>query len=252
MAFDIPPPESCANRVIDCCGSTNDVARALGERGYPHLTWVAAREQDSGRGRLGRKWESMEGNLFLSVVVRIEDKSRWTWVPLAAAIAVAHGISQFADARIKWPNDIWVGGAKLGGILCEGVGSREGSFIIIGIGLNCATAPEGLDQKTVSLSDAAGLKVSAEDVRAPILAALERTLADLVENGAQAIRHAYEARAALTPGLAIEWGSGSGAVEGLGASGELVVVDENGSRVRLLAEDVKVRVVRKAADGSLL
>ena len=66
---------SPANRVVERCVSTNDLARSLGEAGAPHGTWVSAKVQEAGRGRLGRKWESLEGNLFLSLIARLENKS---------------------------------------------------------------------------------------------------------------------------------------------------------------------------------
>ena len=135
-----------ANQVIESCESTNDLARELGEAGYPHGTWISARQQSRGRGRLGRQWQSIEGNLFLSIIVRPEMRELWTWVPMATAIAIAEALrSLFPElpVQVKWPNDLWVHGKKLGGILCEAVGGRADSFIVIGIGLNCAVAPEG-------------------------------------------------------------------------------------------------------------
>jgi BirA family transcriptional regulator, biotin operon repressor / biotin---[acetyl-CoA-carboxylase] ligase len=59
-----------ANQLIEECASTNDLARELAEAGFPHGTWVAAKEQGRGRGRLGREWVGERGNLFLSVVLR--------------------------------------------------------------------------------------------------------------------------------------------------------------------------------------
>src|SRR4051794_2063446 len=81
-------PEKFANCVLDRCSSTNDYARILGDRGYPHGTWVAVGIQEAGRGRLGRKWESLEGNLFLSLVVRLEPRALWSWVPLVSTMAL--------------------------------------------------------------------------------------------------------------------------------------------------------------------
>jgi BirA family biotin operon repressor/biotin-[acetyl-CoA-carboxylase] ligase len=59
-----------ANQLIEECESTNNLARELAEGGFPHGTWVAAKEQSGGRGRLGRQWVGERGNLFLSVVLR--------------------------------------------------------------------------------------------------------------------------------------------------------------------------------------
>jgi BirA family biotin operon repressor/biotin-[acetyl-CoA-carboxylase] ligase len=260
-----------ANQVIDRCGSTNDLARELGEQGAPHGTWISAREQDRGRGRLGREWRSLEGNLFLSLVARIEDKSRWTWVPLATAVAAARVIESryphlSSRLRIKWPNDLWLvpegarpgsAGAKLGGILCEAVGNRTGSFIVIGLGLNVAIAPEGLDQDTISLGDALGASVTADDLRQDIVGGIVRAMDELAALGSRAIVRDYDRLAAFPESAEIEWAAPGdaapprrGRVLGLGASGELIVTGTGGEELKLYAEDVKVRCSPKASYGS--
>ena len=233
-----------ANTVIESCDSTNDLARQLGEEGAAHGTWISARAQTGGRGRLGRHWQSLEGNLFLSIIVRPEHKALWTWVPLATAVALAETLgSMFSEipVRVKWPNDLWVKGAKLGGILCEAVGGREGSFIAIGIGLNCAASPENLDQPATSLTAEAGRRIIADELRAEIVSSVLRWM-DLDR---QRIARGYDERAALLPGSAIEWAEGSrrGNILGLGPSGELRV-SSKGGELSLFAEDVKIRAER--------
>jgi len=235
-----------ANRVLDRCDSTNDIARELGEAGYPHGTWVSTRAQEKGRGRLGRKWESLEGNLFLSVVARPASKDHWTWIPMATAIAIAKAIRRTLSAyqipvEVKWPNDLWIRRKKLGGILCEAVGNKSGSFIIIGLGVNCTFAPEGLDQETTSLTDAAGVVVNADVIREAIQKELLELLSQLEVKGSAFIREEYEALAALPAGTRITWGAGSGTITGLGPSGELVVKNDLGEAQSLYAEDVKIR-----------
>jgi BirA family biotin operon repressor/biotin-[acetyl-CoA-carboxylase] ligase len=242
---------SAANRVLDRCGSTNDLARELGEQGASHGTWVSARIQEQGRGRLGRQWQSLEGNLFLSVIARIPDKTVWTWVPMTTAIAIARCLSRRypeLPIRIKWPNDLWIHQSKLGGILCEAVGNRHGSFIVIGLGVNCAHAPQGLDQETISLTRALSRSVVADDVRSEIISSLLEALDELQTRGTSGIVRDYERWAALPPGSSIEWTQPSdpsappkaGVVRGLGPSGELIVAGAEGEQ-KLYAEDVKIR-----------
>lgn len=234
-----------ANEVVESCASTNDLARMLGEAGYPHGTWVSAREQTGGRGRLGRTWQSMRGNLFLSVVVRVGARERWTWIPIAAAGAIADELARERPVSIKWPNDLWLGQAKLGGILCEAVGSKDGAFVIVGIGVNCASAPQGLDQPAASL----GLAV--DEVRPRVLRAVLGGVEELAAHGPALCKQRYERFAALRPGTWIEWGEDSdGQVRGLGDSGELLVTDRAGELRKLFAEDVKVRPSRREAGGS--
>ena len=231
-----------ADTVIDSCDSTNDLARELGEAGCAHGTWISARSQTRGRGRLGREWQSMEGNLFLSIVVKPENRELWTWIPMATAIGVAEALRSLFpgfQAQVKWPNDLWVDGKKLGGILCEAVGSRGHSFVIIGIGLNCAGAPEGLDQLTTSVTAERGKTTTADDVRTAVI----RHVLDWMKLDSARIRGAYESLAAFPPGTRIQWAEGaqSGAVIGLGPSGELQVKKSSGETVSLFAEDVKIR-----------
>lgn len=247
-----------ANQVIDRCRSTNDLARELGEKAASHGTWISARVQEAGRGRMGRVWDSREGNLFISWVLRLEDKARWTWVPLTAAVAVALAARELGvELKVKWPNDLWSSeGAKVGGILCEAVGQRHGSFIIAGLGLNCAHAPEGLDQEASSLSALAGRSVTADDVRLFIHEQLIRQIRRLETDGPQIIRAEYDRMAAFPRGTAVTWQAGDqarfGIVEGLGESGELVVRVGEGALTRLYAEDVKIRAAQKASGGSAL
>ncbi len=254
-----------ANRVIEKCGSTNDLARTLGEANHPHGTWISARLQEKGRGRLGREWCSMEGNLFLSMVIRLEKTELWSWIPLAAAVGVARSLRkefQAIDVRIKWPNDLWLEGAKLGGILCESVGGRKGSFILVGLGLNCATAPDDLDQKTASLtgelSSPAG-PIHADRVRLKIIESWLHVFGELSQQGSEFIATEYERLAVLRPGVEIEWGSeatstqgvgGTGTVLGLGERGELCVRLKQGGETHLFAEDVKLRRISASPEAT--
>jgi BirA family biotin operon repressor/biotin-[acetyl-CoA-carboxylase] ligase len=239
------------NQTLERCDSTNDLARALGEEGHPHGTWISTRIQENGRGRLGRKWESLEGNLFLSIILRIEDKQFWTWIPMTIAIAVSSAIGKALPqykipVRVKWPNDLWIDGKKLGGILCEAVGNKTSSFIVAGIGLNCAYSPEGLDQETTSLSVQTGKTITADHLRDFVHQETLFCLEQLGKKGKNWILSQYSEIAALPTGAEIEWGEkGSGTILGLGDLGELLVKDHSGSEIRLYAEDVSKKVRRK-------
>jgi len=151
--------------------------------------------------------------------------------------------------RIKWPNDLWLEGRKLGGVLGEAVssGSRE-PFIVLGIGLNCAHSPEGIDQPTASLEDA-GL---ADRLREPLARRLAANVERLDGEGSAWLIRAYERLAAFSAGAEIEWSASGrrecGRVLSLGESGELRVQVSDGSEKRLYAEEI--RALRPAGDGS--
>jgi len=128
--------------VLASTGSTNAdlVARAVA--GAPEGVVLAAEEQTAGRGRLGRSWVSPpRAALTFSLLVRPATVSpaRRGWLPLLAGVSVASAVRAVAgvDARLKWPNDVLVGPAKLGGILAEAVGDA----VVVGIGLNVSTEP---------------------------------------------------------------------------------------------------------------
>ncbi|MGE0616738.1 MAG: biotin--[acetyl-CoA-carboxylase] ligase, partial [Bacteriovoracia bacterium] len=143
--------------------------------------------------------------------------------------------------RIKWPNDLWVNEKKIGGILCEGVGNRGGNFLVIGLGLNCAHAPEGLDQPTTSLARELSAPPALEAVREACHREILRAVDDLSAS-APVIAAEYATASVFAPGTTVEWGAedgNQGTVVGLGAFGELKVRRADGSEQPLYAEDVR-------------
>lgn len=116
--------------------------------------WLVALTQDAGKGRQGRQWRSMAGNFFGStiVILRPEDPPAPA-LSLAAGLALIEAVEAAApsvELMLKWPNDLLLAGAKLGGILLE----RSGDRIVAGFGINLATAPEIDSRPTASLSGA--------------------------------------------------------------------------------------------------
>ena len=124
---------------------------ALAEQGVADGTWLRAGRQVGGRGRMGRSWESPSGNLYCSTLVRLRAGDPPAHLlALVAANAVHALVAPLCDgqARIKWPNDILVDGAKIAGILLE----RAGDAIVVGIGVNLVGHPTGLDRPVTSLA----------------------------------------------------------------------------------------------------
>ncbi|OFZ20277.1 MAG: biotin--[acetyl-CoA-carboxylase] ligase [Bdellovibrionales bacterium GWB1_55_8] len=254
-------------RILETCGSTNEAARLLGEAGAPEGSWVSARLQTQGRGRLGRVWSSEPGNLFLSTIVRTPKPSHWTWVPLAAAVGLARYLkTRFPDlqVQVKWPNDLVTANGKLSGILCESVGSSSGAFLIVGLGLNCLHAPqlsatEGLTRHATSLTRETGTPVSADAIRSDAAQAILASVRSLARGaeGAREIAAEYARLALLRPGMRIEWDTSdgrvlSGEVRGLGPSSELRVQAEAepAGEQALYAEEIRIRAALKAVDES--
>jgi BirA family transcriptional regulator, biotin operon repressor / biotin---[acetyl-CoA-carboxylase] ligase len=126
-------------------GSTNADLLAQAVGGAADGLVLAAEEQSEGRGRLGRAWVAPpRAALTFSLLVRPRTvpPPRRGWLPLLAGVAVASAVHAVAgvDARLKWPNDVLAGPAKLGGILAEAAGDA----IVVGIGLNVSTGPAQL------------------------------------------------------------------------------------------------------------
>jgi BirA family biotin operon repressor/biotin-[acetyl-CoA-carboxylase] ligase len=129
-----------AVEVTAMTGSTNADLLARAAAGAAEGLVLAAEEQRAGRGRMGRAWLAPpRAALTFSLLVRPRTvpPGRRGWLPLLAGVAVAtavHAVSS-VDARLKWPNDVLVGPAKLGGILAEAAGDA----IVVGIGVNVST-----------------------------------------------------------------------------------------------------------------
>lgn len=115
--------------------------------------WLVADRQSAGRGRAGRVWSDGYGNFMGSTVVHLRAND-----PLPQTLALVAGLAahesvlalapQLQDLRLKWPNDLLVGEAKLAGILLE----RQGDAVVVGIGVNLAQSPDLSDRATASLA----------------------------------------------------------------------------------------------------
>lgn len=140
-------------RTVAETGSTNADLIALAATGVPEGLWLRAERQTAGRGRQGRNWVSPVGNLYASTLVRLRasDPAAAT-LALVAAVALEEAVRlHLGDAsglQIKWPNDLLLDGAKLSGILLE----RTGDAVVIGMGVNLAHHPTGLDRPATSLA----------------------------------------------------------------------------------------------------
>ncbi len=127
--------------------STNAYARGLAKNGAPEGTAVIAAVQTAGKGRMGRRFYSPEGGVYMSVVLRPELSPEDTlFITTAAAAAAADTIEKIGgrETKIKWVNDIYIDGKKVCGILTEGGSSRAErlDYAILGIGINLQ-APKG-------------------------------------------------------------------------------------------------------------
>ena len=165
--------------------STQDILHRIAEDGAPDGTVVVADEQVGGRGQRGRSWHSPLGGLWMSVLVRPRAAAAGEVLSLRAGLAVARVLSQhptLPPVALKWPNDIFLAGRKVGGLLCEA--RWRGSelwWVAVGLGLNVANEvpPEVAGQATTMKEYDPAITPGA------LLPALAAELATLGQGGAR-------------------------------------------------------------------
>ena len=136
--------------VAEVTGSTQDDAMDRLVAGTEHGSVFVAERQSFGRGRLGRSWLTTPGNLLFSLVVRnvATDGDPTGALTIATSVGAARAIEQYAGVSllIKWPNDLMLADAKVGGVLI----SVRGPHAVIGVGINIGTAPGIVDGRPTS------------------------------------------------------------------------------------------------------
>ncbi|MFA7275332.1 MAG: biotin--[acetyl-CoA-carboxylase] ligase [Pseudobdellovibrionaceae bacterium] len=229
---------------FDTLSSTQDKARELsGEAREGKPFAVMADMQTAGRGRSGRTWSSLRGNLLCTLCLPemdfpIKDAG---WYSFLSAVALTDTLDQLGfdnDAytlRHKWPNDILVDGRKLSGILLE---SRLGSggklkHLFIGIGVNLQHAPEG----AANLSHLLGRVITPDDFLESYIRSFEVNQAAMLDQGFSPIRskwldRAYGLGEKLQVRLVTE--AFNGTFDGLEDDGALRVLIEGESKPRIV------------------
>lgn len=240
----MPPPFTVhAFATVD---STNDNAKALAQAGAPHGTVVWAAEQAAGRGRFSRAWTSPPGNLYMTVVLRPEvAPPRTAELGFIAALAVAETVEAFlpqgTSAKLKWPNDVLVDGAKISGILLEGQFSGQGiAWVVAGIGVNVVSKPDSPAYPTTSLIASGAAETSVEAVLRELLTRLGAWLDVWREAGFAPVRTAWMHRAArLGEPISVRIGQEplAGRFGGLDHDGALLLETDEGTR-RITAGEV--------------
>lgn len=157
--------------------------------------WLRAGEQTGGKGRAGRVWHSVTGNLYASGIVALRpgDPPAPT-LALVAALAVHDLVARYVDpARLmlKWPNDLLAANGKISGILLQ----RGGDTVVVGIGVNLAGHPVGLDQVATSVVALTGAAPDASAAMRDLAGRMTARLAQWREQGLASISADWLARA---------------------------------------------------------
>lgn len=124
---------------VDLIGSTN-TELLNNQKKYTHGTVLQALRQSAGRGRYSRQWDSMDGGLYFSFLLKDVKFIQSTYpLVLLSAFSVLKCLSQISSKdvfNIKWPNDIYCGNRKICGILAESATCGDESHVVVGIGIN--------------------------------------------------------------------------------------------------------------------
>jgi len=235
--------------------STNRVAREMAEAGKPHGFAVIAERQTAGRGRLGKRWISSPGQgICGTIVVRpglaIQD---YTKISFIAGLAVSLVLEEICalKAQLKWPNDIYLGGRKCGGVLVEtsSLQSISGtSFALVGIGLNVnegiGAFPGELQKTATSLLIETDKEYSILSVFSAIRTRLLQLLSQLEGEGFDGILGQWQRRDMLR-GKWMSWVTQAGNVVygkslGVDSNGVLLIEDDSGARYAVLSGDLRL------------
>jgi BirA family biotin operon repressor/biotin-[acetyl-CoA-carboxylase] ligase len=228
-------------------GSTNDVAATLADRGEPEGTLVIADAQTAGRGRHGRAWVSPPGaGLYMSIVTRPAAQAIGL-LTIAAGVALADGIEAATglQPQLKWPNDVYINGRKLAGILAEaGTSAAGGQHVIVGCGINLMPAAYPLDVavRATSIESELGRPIDRGLLLVECLGALHARYRELQTNRHATVIGRWRDRAVSTFGRRVEWDVAGvtrcGVAEDIDDSGALLVRDGT-TRARVISGEVR-------------
>jgi BirA family biotin operon repressor/biotin-[acetyl-CoA-carboxylase] ligase len=250
---DIALPPGFRLAQFDALDSTMSEAARQARSGAEGRLWIWALQQNEGRGRSGREWQSLEGNLFTSLLLRLRCP-----IAIALQLSLVAGIAIYdtvADLgrdmnlpdrlELKWPNDLLLSGEKIAGVLLESFEDAAGGGLVvaIGTGLNLSSHP---DNGLYPASDLASHGVSVAPDQA--LAVLAAKTADWVKrwdlgNGFAQVRAAWLERSlplGQTLRVRLDGKELIGVYAGIDATGALRLSDETGAERVISAGDVFV------------
>jgi BirA family biotin operon repressor/biotin-[acetyl-CoA-carboxylase] ligase len=241
----------CELEIFQSIDSTNRYARERAEAEAISGAVVLAENQTAGRGRLGKTWVSpFAANLYMSIVWNFDQGAEsLQGLSLAVGVGVRRTLVELGlqDVQLKWPNDIYIGGKKLGGILLEMIGDPNGRCtVIIGIGLNVAMpslAAQEIDQAWTDLQAQSPSPISRNTLTAKLVVTLFLLLKDFQRVGFKAYRDEWEEADFLKnlPGTVRTVKEGiSGVVLGVDDSGALRLALPDGEVKRFIGGELSL------------
>jgi BirA family transcriptional regulator, biotin operon repressor / biotin---[acetyl-CoA-carboxylase] ligase len=223
----------------DSVGSTNDLAQQWLREGADAGAVVIADEQLSGRGRMGRAWQTPAGGQAIAMSVILKpDASHAGRISQMAAVCIAQVCEALAIAEvgIKWPNDVQISGKKVCGVLPEAIW-QDGRLlgVVLGMGVNVrVTFDESLRDIATNIETAAGRTIDRAELIRDILLRVDYWSVQL---GSDALHQAWKQRL-TTLGQQVSIGDISGQAVDVEASGALLIETAQGQRQRVVAGDI--------------
>jgi BirA family biotin operon repressor/biotin-[acetyl-CoA-carboxylase] ligase len=241
--------------------STQLWVKRLAQEGAPEGTLVLAELQTAGRGRVDRRWVSPAGaNLTFSLLLRPDlPVERVFVITMILALSALDGIRQRTGlkAMIKWPNDLYLDGKKMAGILTEFSVTRGSlDYVIPGIGINVNWCPEtgpDLLYPATSLRREAGREIDREDLLASVLLNFETYYLKTLHQDTEVLYRKWNEQS-MVIGREVRVISGSETMEGKGLridrSGALIIQVPSGEEKKVLCGDVSLRLVESIREGT--
>ena len=237
--------EGCTITFYESLSSTMDKARSCVEAGVEDATVIVALAQTAGRGRLQRKWVFESGNVYMTYITYPHcSMAKAVELSFLSCLAVGDVIRQNLSSRhtlaYKWPNDLFLNGKKVGGILLETVLDEGGNLkaILIGMGLNLASCPDSISllYETTSVRDE-GIELDRDDVIRAIASRLRMRLALWATTPFEDLREEWMAHA-YKLGERISVNGLEGLHRGIDSAGALRIETDDGALHTVTAGDV--------------
>jgi BirA family transcriptional regulator, biotin operon repressor / biotin---[acetyl-CoA-carboxylase] ligase len=231
--------------------STNSELMRRARNGQTDPVLLIAQTQTAGRGRLGRVWLSKATQTLTFSLGLMLQPSDWSGLSLAVGLAIARALDPQSELnlKLKWPNDIWVDGCKLGGILIEtsvpspadmSGGSNPARYCVIGVGVNIVAPPsEGLTTPAIGLQELSS-QLDAPNALSCIAPILLNMVYAFERSGFTPLQNAFTARDALRNQKVVLSSGEHGIAQGVDQNGAMLV-EIDGKVQEIISSEISVR-----------
>ena len=248
----VDPRPNCRLKILSVVDSTNRYAREQAANHASSGLVVLAEKQTAGRGRRGKVWVSpLASNIYMSVVWDFSGAGdTLKGLSLAIGVAVRRALLKLgvADIKLKWPNDVFVNGKKLGGILLEMIGDPSAECsVIVGIGINVLmseSSAEAIDQDWTDLQKASSVTISRNELVACLITETFEVLGNFQRTGFSVYRAEWQSADLLknqSGTISKDRESVSGIVLGVDNSGSLRMRLSDGEEQRFIGGELSLR-----------